>query len=271
MAIVNRTPDSFFDAGAYVRDDDALRRVERCVEEGADLVDVGGVRAGPGEAVGTQEEIDRVVPFVAAVVERFPDLPVSVDTWRADVAEEACRAGAVLVNDAWQGADPRIADVAARYGAGLVCSHTGGHAPRQDPHRVAYEDVVGDVVATVCRLADVALAAGVEQGRILVDAAFDFGKNTYHSLAVAAATGRLVATGWPVLCAISNKKFLAEAVGWTGPKSGRLAATLAATAVCAWDGARVFRAHDVLATRHAVDLVAALRDGRPAMALRALA
>ena len=115
------------------------------------------------------------------------------------------------------------------------------------------------------------MSAGVSPDRLVIDAAFDFGKNTYHSLQIARATDRLVATGWPVLCAVSNKKFVAESVGWNGDKPGRLPATLAATALLAWQGARVFRAHDVLATRHALDMVTALRTGRPRTALRGLA
>ncbi|NLT53099.1 MAG: dihydropteroate synthase [Actinomycetales bacterium] len=271
MAIVNRTPDSFFDQGRFMDDAAAFAHVEAAVAAGADLVDVGGVRAGPGPEVDAGTELARVVPFVAELRRRYPDLLLSVDTWRPEIADAACSAGADLVNDAWQGAEPRIAEVAARHGAGLVVSHTGGHAPRQDPHRVQYADVVADVLATVTGLAERAVAVGVARDRILVDAAFDFGKNTYHSLAVAAATDRLVATGWPVLCAVSNKKFVAEAVGWDGDKPGRLPATLAATAVLAWHGARVFRAHDVLATRHALDMVTALRTGVPRIALRALA
>jgi dihydropteroate synthase len=270
MAIVNRTPDSFFDQGAFLDDDAAMAAVDDAVEHGAALVDVGGVKAGPGEPVPVAEEIARTAPFVAAVRRRHPELVISVDTWRAEVGRAVCEAGADLLNDAWQGADPGLAAVAAEHGAGLVCSHAGGLPPRTDPHRVAYDDVVADVVATVTGLAERAVAAGVRRDGVLVDAAHDFGKNTYHSLEVTRRLDELVATGWPVLVAVSNKKFLGEVLD--ADKDNRLEASLAATAVCAWHGARVFRAHQVRATRRALDTVAAIRGTRPpAVSRRALA
>ncbi len=270
MAVVNRTPDSFFDQGAYLDDAAGMAAVDRAVAEGAALVDLGGVRAGPGEEVSADEEVRRVVPFVAAVRRRHPTLAISVDTWRAGVGRAACEAGADLLNDAWQGADPGLAVVAAEHGAALVCSHAGGLPPRTDPHRVAYDDVMADVVATVTGLADRALAAGVRADGILVDAAHDFGKNTYHSLEVTRRLDELVATGWPVLVAVSNKKFLGEVLDVD--KDGRLEATLAATAISAWHGAQVFRAHQVAATRRVLDTVGAIRGTRaPAVSRRALA
>jgi dihydropteroate synthase len=270
MAVVNRTPDSFFDQGAYLDDAAAMAAVDLAVSEGAALVDLGGVRAGPGEEVPEDEEVRRVVPFVAAVRRRHPTLAISVDTWRAGVGRAACDAGADLLNDAWEGADPGLAVVAAEHGAALVCSHAGGLPPRTDPHRVAYDDVMADVVATVTGLADRALAAGVRSDGILVDAAHDFGKNTYHSLEVTRRLDELVASGWPVLVAVSNKKFLGEVLDVD--KDGRLEATLAATAISAWHGAHVFRAHQVAATRRVLDTVGAIRGTRaPAVSRRALA
>jgi dihydropteroate synthase len=247
-----------------------MAAVDRAVAEGAALVDLGGVRAGPGEEVSEDEEVRRVVPFVAAVRRRHPTLAISVDTWRSGVGRAACEAGADLLNDAWQGADPGLAVVAAEHGAALVCSHAGGLPPRTDPHRVAYDDVKADVVATVTGLADRALAAGVRADGILVDAAHDFGKNTYHSLEVTRRLDELVATGWPVLVAVSNKKFLGEVLDVD--KDGRLEATLAATAISAWHGAQVFRAHQVGPTRRVLDTVGAIRGTRaPAVSRRALA
>ncbi len=270
MGIVNRTPDSFYDTGAYVEDGAAMAAVDRAVEEGAAIVDIGGVKAGPGEVVSVGEEIDRTAGFVAAVRARHPDLVISVDTWRAEVGRAVCAAGADLLNDPWQGHDPGLADVAAEFGAGLVCSHAGGLPPRTDPHRASYDDVVADVVATVTTLADRAIAAGVRRDAVLVDPAHDFGKNTYHSFEITRRLDELVATGWPVLLAVSNKKFLGEL--FDVDKTGRLEATLAATALCAWQGARVFRAHEVAATCRVLDTVAAVRGTKPpAVSRRALA
>lgn len=269
MAIVNRTPDSFFDRGATFADDDALAAVDRAVSEGADIVDVGGVKAGPGAEVEPDEERRRTVPFVAEIRRRHPDLVISIDTWRAVVARDAVAAGADLINDTWAGADPELTTVAAETGAGLVCSHTGGSAPRTRPHRVAYDDVTADVIATVTRLADEAVAAGVRRDGILVDPTHDFGKNTWHSLELTRRLDELAATGWPVLVALSNKDFIGEALDL--PVTDRLEGTLAATAISAWLGARVFRAHQVRATRRVLDMVAAIRGSRPpAVARRGL-
>jgi dihydropteroate synthase len=270
MAIVNRTPDSFYEPGRSADLRAALEAVDRAVDEGADLVDVGGVRAGYGPGVDAAEELDRVLPVVSAVRGRFPDLAISVDTWRAVVAERASAEGANLINDTWAGADPDLVGVAAAAGAGLVCSHTGGHGPRTDPHRVTYVDVVTDVVAAVTAAAENAVAAGVRPDGILIDPTHDFGKNTRHSLELTRRLDELVATDWPVLVALSRKDFIGETLDL--PVDDRLEGTLAATAISAWHGARVFRAHDVRATRRVLDMVASIRGSRPpAVARRGLA
>ncbi|MGH3738412.1 MAG: dihydropteroate synthase [Micromonosporaceae bacterium] len=261
MAIVNRTPDSFFDRGATFAEDAALRAVDDAVAAGADIVDIGGVKAGPGAEVDVAEELRRTVGFISRVRARHPELVISVDTWRAAVAEPAVAAGADLINDTWGGVDPDLARVAAATGAGLVCAHAGGQEPRTRPHRVAYPDVVADVVRTVTGLAERAVDAGVRPDGILIDPAHDFGKNTYHSLLLTRRLDELVATGWPVLVALSNKDFIGEALDL--PVDQRLEGTLAATALSAWHGARVFRAHQVTATRRVLDLVASVRGDRP--------
>jgi dihydropteroate synthase len=211
------------------------------------------------------------VSFVAAIRQAHPDLVISVDTWRASVADAACSAGADLINDAWAGHDPDLSAVAGAHGAGYVCAHTGGHPPRTDPQRVRYDDVVSATVADLTHQAEAALAAGVREDGLLIDAAQDFGKNTYHSLQVTGHVGDLVDTGWPVLLAVSNKKFIAETLGLDGNKSDRVTGTLATTAVAVWEGVRLVRAHDVAQTRQVLDMVAALHSGIPALARRALA
>ncbi len=270
MAIVNRTPDSFFDRGTTYAEDAALNAVEAAVAAGADLIDIGGVKAGPGRGVDVAEEIRRTVSTVAAVRARFREVLISIDTWRAEVAREAVAAGADLINDTWGGADPRLAEVAAETGAGLVCSHAGGLAPRTRPHRVGYADVVADVLETVTGLASRAAELGVRRDGILIDPTHDFGKNTWHSLELTRRLDELVGTGWPVLVALSNKDFIGESLDV--PVDQRLEGTLAATAVCAWLGARVFRAHHVLETRRVLDMVATIRGDRPpSVARRGLA
>jgi dihydropteroate synthase len=261
MAIVNRTPDSFYDGGANVELSRALASCARAVDEGAAIVDIGGVPAGPGRPISVEEEMARVLPVVSAVRERFADVVISVDTWRATVAERAVAAGADLINDAWAGADPALVGVAAASGAGLVCSHTGGLAPRADPLRVAYDDVMADVIATVAGAAERAVSAGVRRDGILVDPTHDFGKDTRHSLELTRRLDELVATGWPVLVALSRKDFVGETLDL--PPEQRLEGTLAATAISAWHGARVVRTHDVRATRRVLDMVASIRGTRP--------
>jgi dihydropteroate synthase len=269
MGIVNRTPDSFYDQGATFADDAALARVAQVVAEGADIVDIGGVKAGPGAAVAASEEIRRTVGLVELVRREFPELIISVDTWRAEVAREVLGAGADLVNDAWAGHDPALAGVAAEFDAALVCTHSGGLAPRTGPFRVEYADVVADVLAHLLALADTAVAAGVARESVIIDPAHDFGKNTWHSLTVTRRLDELVATGWPVLVSVSNKDFVGETLGL--PVDRRQVGTQAATAVCAFLGARIHRVHEVAATRQTVDLVASVRGERPpARAVRGL-
>jgi dihydropteroate synthase len=210
MAIVNRTPDSFYDRGATFELGAAVERADQVVAEGADMVDVGGVKAAPGEEVDAAEEIRRTVDLVAAIRAAHPLLPISIDTWRASVAREALAAGADVINDAWGGVDPVLPAVAAEARAGLVCTHAGGLPPRTRPHRVSYDDVVADIVARTTALAEAAVAAGVERERVLLDPGHDFGKNTRHSLEATRRLGELVATGWPVLVALSNKDFVGE-------------------------------------------------------------
>lgn len=274
MAIVNRTPDSFYDRGASFADAAAQDRVHRVVAEGADLVDIGGVKAGPGDHVDAATERARVVPMIEWIRAAYPDLLISVDTWRADVADAACAAGADLVNDTWAGADPDLAAVAAARGAGIVCSHTGGSAPRTRPHRVAYGDtvdgVVDDVLAAVTAAAARASAAGVAADAIVIDPTHDFGKNTHHGLTLLRHVEDFVNTGWPVLMALSNKDFVGETLDVDLDQ--RLAGTLAATALSAHAGARIFRVHEVAATRGVVDMVAAIAGSRPpARTVRGLA
>ncbi len=292
MAVVNRTPDSFY-APARYDEAGADAAVARAEEEGADVVDLGGVRAGRGPRVEADEEIARVVPLVERVRRRHPGLLVSVDTWRSEVARAAALAGADLINDTWAGHDPGLVAVAAEHGLGVVCSHTGGARPRTDPFRVTYplapgrtadehdehdehderdalDGVVDDVVATLASAARRAVDLGIDPASVLVDPTHDFGKNTWHSLHLVRRTPALVALGYPVLMAFSRKDFVGESLGL--PAEERLEGTLAATAVAAWLGARVFRAHDVAATRRTLDMVATIRaDRAPELAVRGLA
>jgi dihydropteroate synthase len=270
MAIVNRTPDSFYDQGATYAEDRAFERVAQVVDEGAEIVDIGGVKAGYGPAVSAEEEIERVASFVARVRAAYPELVISVDTWRSEVARAVCAEGADVLNDAWGGHDPALLEVAAEFGAGVVCTHTGGLKPRTDPHRIEYDDVMASVLEATLGLAERALAAGVARESIVIDPAHDFAKNTFHSLEVTRRLGEMVATGWPVLVSLSNKDFVGETLDL--PAKQRLTGTLAATSVCALAGARIYRVHEVRETRQTVDMVNAIAGRRPPQrAIRGLA
>ncbi|MFJ9039398.1 dihydropteroate synthase [Streptomyces sp. NPDC102406] len=270
MAIVNRTPDSFYDQGATFQDEPALARVEQAVAEGAAIVDIGGVKAGPGEEVDAAEEARRTVGFVAEVRRRFPDVIISVDTWRHEVGEAVCEAGADLLNDAWGGVDPKLAEVAARHKVGIVCTHAGGAQPRTRPHRATYDDVMADILAVTVGYAERAVALGVPRESVLIDPGHDFGKNTRHSLEATRRLPEMVETGWPVLVSLSNKDFVGETLD--KPVKERVIGTLATTAVSAWLGAQVYRVHEVAETRQVLDMVASIAGHRPpAVARRGLA
>nr|WP_245566824.1 dihydropteroate synthase [Jonesia quinghaiensis] len=276
MAIINRTTDSFWSGARQAGDADALRAAEKAVGQGADIIDIGGVRAGTGQVVDVNEELGRVIPFIKTVRSEFPDVLVSVDTWRAEVAVAAADAGADIINDTWAGHDPRLVKVAAQTGLALVCSHTGGMTPRTDPFRVGYplggeesndprDGVLHDVLETVLKTARAAQHAGVPKTSLLLDPTHDFGKNTWHSLHLVRRTQELVRQGYPVLMALSRKDFVGESLGLAADE--RLEGTLAATAIAAWHGARVFRAHDVQETRRVLDMIAALRGDVPPIAV----
>jgi dihydropteroate synthase len=272
MAIVNRTSDSFFAGNRHADLGSALRALDVAVGEGADIVDVGGVRAGQqGPDVPVDEELRRVLPFLEQARSRYPDLVLSLDTWRSEVARAAAPVGLDIVNDTWAGHDPALVHVAAECGAAVVVSHTGGLPPRTDPVDMTYGpdplDVVRDVVRTLAVGARTALHAGIPASRVLVDPTLDFGKTTAHSLQVLRHTADVVALGFPVLQALSRKDFVGESLDL--PADERLEGSLAATAVAAWLGATVFRAHDVRATRRLVDMVATIRGDRsPSRAVR---
>jgi dihydropteroate synthase len=218
------------------------------------------VAASPGDEVDTDAEINRVVPTVEWICAHYPDVLISIDTWRHEVGEAACRAGAHILNDAWSAADPKLIEVAAEFGAGYVCTHTGGREPRATPTRPDYPDVVTAVLAETTRLAELAEAAGVPRQAILIDGT-GFGKNTPDHLNLVRHTADFVDTGWPVLMALSNKTFVGETLD-VGLED-RLIGTLAATSIAAYAGAHVFRVHEVEPTRHTLEMIASITGDRP--------
>ena len=264
MGILNRTPDSFYDQGATFALDLTLRRAETLVAEGADVLDVGGVKAGPGPEVTEAEELDRVVPLVEALRGRT-DAVISVDTFRPGVARRALAAGADVVNDPSGLHDPLVAEAAAEAGAGLVVMHTGG-PPRTRPHRPAYADVVAEVRAFLLDRANLARRHGVAAERLIVDPGHDFHKNTFHSLELTRRLGELTDLGYPVLVAFSNKDFVGETLDV--PLDQRLEGSLAAAAFAVAAGAAIIRVHQVEASVRVVRMTEAILGRRPPAATR---
>ena len=244
MGILNRTPDSFYDQGATFALDDLLRRAERLVRDGADLLDVGGVKAGPGPDVDEAEELDRVVPTISALTERL-DIPVSVDTWRASVLDEACTAGAVVANDISGFADPEYLRVAAKHDASVVATHIRlrPRVPDPEPH---YDDLVGDVGAFLLDRAARAEAAGLAREQIALDAGLDLGKTPAMSAVLLRESDRLAALGYTVLLSASNKRFFGELLGLA--IDDRREESLTAVAYGVAHGCRIVRVHDVAGT-----------------------
>jgi dihydropteroate synthase len=256
MGILNRTPDSFYDQGATFALDLTLRRAEALVADGADILDVGGVKAGPGAAVSEQEELDRVVPAVEALAARF-DVPVSADTWNATVLAEACAAGAVVGNDISGFSDPRYLPVAAAAGASVVATHIR-LAPRVRDPEPHYDDVVADVAAFLAARAERARAAGLAADQIVLDAGLDLGKTAAQSAVLLRESERLAALGYPLLLSASNKTFLGVLLDLA--VDARRAPSMAATAYGVSHGCRIVRVHDVAGTVRVVRLVERLLE-----------
>jgi dihydropteroate synthase len=258
MGILNRTPDSFFDKGATWDWDAFWRRADQIVSEGADILDVGAVKAGPGPEVDEDEELGRLIPAVDGLVARF-DLPVSVDTWRASVAAEAYQAGAVLGNDISGFADPKYLDVAAAAGASVVATHIR-LAPRVPDPEPVYNDLVSDVCAFLTERAGRALAAGIPASRVVVDAGLDLGKTASQSLELLRASSALAALGYPLLLSVSNKTFLGVVLDLEVNQRREASASAHALGIAL--GCRVVRAHDVRGTCRVRDMLAAIMEAR---------
>jgi dihydropteroate synthase len=256
MGIVNRTPDSFYDAGATFALDALLTRASALVVDGADLIDVGGVKAGPGPEVTEDEELDRVIPAIEALHARI-DIPLSVDTWRASVARAAYKAGAVMGNDISGFADPDYLPAAAEAGATVVATHIR-LAPRvRDPEPV-YDDVLEAVRSFLCDRADRAEAAGIASDRVVLDAGLDLGKTAAQSLTLLRGSAVLAQLGYPLLLSASNKTFLGAILDLD--IHSREQASLAAAAIGVTLGCRLLRVHDVAGTRRVCDSIAAVSE-----------
>lgn len=259
MGILNATPDSFFPGSRSGRVDDAVRRAAAMIEDGAAILDVGGESSRPGAApVGADEESRRVVPVIEAIRARW-DVPLSVDTVKPEVARRAVEAGADVVNDITALGDPAMADVAVGSGAAVVLMHMRG-TPRTMQRDTSYDDVTGEVLAYLLEAAESARAAGISDGKIVLDPGIGFGKDAAGNLELLRRLPELVAAGMPVLVGASRKAFIGAVLDL--PVDDRLEGSLAVAALAAWAGARLIRVHDVRETVRVVRMVQAVRGPR---------
>ena len=262
VGIVNVTPDSFSDGGMLRTVDDVRRHVERLVEEGADVIDIGGESTRPQGAmpVGVDDELRRVLPAVQSTIADFPGVPVSIDTVKARVAAEALGAGASIVNDvsAFR-LDPEMAKVCARGRSGVVLMHSRGDVADMATfvHAGYGADAVGEVIAELSTRVASAVDAGVERTRIVIDPGIGFSKRAEQSLAMLAQMKRFTELGYPVLVGVSRKRFVGEITRAASP-ADRMAGTVGANVVALERGARLFRVHDVKPSRDALDVAWAI-------------
>jgi dihydropteroate synthase len=241
MAIVNRTPDSFYDRGSTFGLDAAVAAALAAARDGADMVDIGGAPFAPGPEISVAAEIDRVVPVIRAV-RAASDVVISVDTFQPEVARASIDAGADLINDTTGLRNPEMIAVLAESAAGVVITHSLAE-PRTAFARPQYADVVADVAAFLAARVDAALAAGVHADRILIDPGHDLNKNTLHSLELTRRFGEIAALGYPALAAVSNKDFIGETLD--RERGERVSGSLAAAVVAVMNGARILRMHNV--------------------------
>lgn len=266
MGIVNRTPDSFYDGGR-IGLQDAVSHALGLVDDGATILDLGAVKAGPGEFVDEQEEIHRLIPLVEALSEQT-DVPLSVETVRPSVAKLAFAAGASILNDVSGLEDPDLARVCAEAGGALVLMHHGGQL-RGRPRNPRYRDVISAVIEEWTRLEAIAMEAGMAPEHLIVDAGLDFGKTTFHSLELVRRLDEQVRYGRPLLLAPSRKDVVGETLRQA--PAGRLEGTLALVALGVAGGASIVRVHDVAASLRVVHMVeAVMGTRRPAAPIRGL-
>lgn len=260
MGILNLTPDSFSEGGCYLETEAALARARSMIAEGADLLDIGGESTRPGaQTVSVQQESDRVLPLIEAL-RRETDIPLSIDTTKAEVAGAAVNAGANFVNDisGFQ-FDAKMAATVAAAGAGVFLMHTSGRPDVMQQH-TDYVDLLQEVSLFLCRAAAQAVAAGVAATAIAIDPGIGFGKSLHGNLVLLQQLEKLVALGYPVLLGTSRKSFIGRILHQDDPCQ-RLAGSLASIALGVQQGARIFRVHDVRPSCEAALLSFAICQG----------
>jgi len=264
MGVVNVTPDSFHDGGRHFSPERALERVWRLIEEGADVIDLGGESTRPfSDGINEEEELRRVLPVIEALAGRSP-VPLSIDTVKAGVARRALEAGAGIINDiSGLRADPAMIPLAARTGAGVVLMHMRG-SPKDMQLRTDYQDLIAEIKAELNSALEAALAGGVRPEAVVLDPGIGFAKKPEHNLEIIRRLPEFLDLGRPLLVGASRKSFtglVLEGFGLAHQTEDRLLASLAAAALAAFQGAHLIRVHDVAETRQALALADAVREG----------
>lgn len=262
MGILNVTPDSFSDGGDFFDPERAAKQATAMLDEGAQIVDVGGESTRPGsDPVTPEEELRRVIPAIRGILDARPDTIISIDTYRAATAEAALEAGAYLVNDvtALRG-DPALVNVIADAGCPVVLMHMLGD-PKTMQQEPRYEDVVREVRDFLAERAEYAESAGIEPGNIILDPGIGFGKTLQHNLTLLDHLDAIAELGYPVLLGASRKSFIGGISGLEEAK-GRIAGTVATSVLGYERGATLFRVHDVRANREALEVAAAVLGNR---------
>jgi len=256
MGILNLTPDSFYDGGRYRTEKEILKRVEQMIEEGADIIDIGGESTRPGsDRVSVEEELRRTIPYLRKIRDLF-DIPLSIDTYKAKVAKEAIEAGAEMVNDiSGLRFDPEMAEVISSKNASVVLMHIKG-TPKNMQDNPFYESLMDEIISYLRKSLEIALKAGIDFDRILIDPGIGFGKTVEHNLFILKNLEELRILRRPILIGVSRKSFIGKVLDL--PVEERLFGSLAATSVAVMNGARIVRCHDVRETRQVVDLVDAI-------------
>jgi len=256
MGILNLTPDSFYDGGRYRTEKEILKRVEQMIEEGADIIDIGGESTRPGsDRVSVEEELRRTIPYLRKIRDLF-DIPLSIDTYKAKVAKEAIEAGAEMVNDiSGLRFDPEMAEVISSKNASVVLMHIKG-TPKNMQDNPFYESLMDEIISYLRKSLEIALKAGIDFDRIVIDPGIGFGKTVEHNLFILKNLEELRILRRPILIGVSRKSFIGKVLDL--PVEERLFGSLAATSVAVMNGARIVRCHDVRETRQVIDLVDAI-------------
>lgn len=255
MGILNVTPDSFSDGGRYDKPDIAVKRAMEMVDQGADIIDIGGESSRPGsERVSAQEELDRVMPVIKGIRE-LSDIAISVDTYKPEVAEKALNAGADIINDIYGLRKEGMAEVVADHSAGAVIMHMQGD-PENMQDNPTYRDVIGDIMGFLRKQAEKAVEKGISERSIAIDPGIGFGKTVEHNLSIIRELDSFLSLGYPVLIGVSRKSFIGKTLNL--PVEERMEASIAVAAISVMKGASIIRAHDVKETLRAVRIAEAV-------------